>query len=360
MRAIIYIATVAIIVAALFASLSMYVVDEREQAVVLQFGNPVAARTTPGLYFKTPFIQSVRYIPKTLQFWGGAPNDLLPDLPTKDGKKVEVTPWAVWRITDPIAFVKVLRNVDNASQRVQQFTRNAVRDTITQYDLSELVRSSNRELTYTFGVEVGEKNDDTPKLADIGIEQPKEAKATIKIGRPKILKEIRDEAHNRLREGEDESRGIEIVDVGLSRIEFVESVRRAAFQRLIKFMDSIAAYYTNDGERRKQEILNRTLAEVQRIEGEGTQRSNELRGKVDAEIIKSFAAAITEAGEFYTFLKTLDVYRKAITNDTRLILTTDSDFLRLLTQFKNVEPASTPASTGAEPAGVKPPGEKSP
>ena len=72
-------------------------------------------------------------------------------------------------------------------------------------------------------------------------------------------------------EGQNESRGIEIVDVGLSRIEFVESVRRAAFQRLIKFMDSIAAYYTNDGERQKQEILNRTLAEVQRIEGEGKQ-----------------------------------------------------------------------------------------
>lgn len=315
-----------------------YIVDEREQAVVLQFGSPRVERTEPGLYFKIPLIQTVRYLPRTRQFWGGDQYDLLPDLPTKDGKKVEVTPWAVWRVTDPITFVKVLREVDNARQRVQQFTRNAVRDVITQYDLIELVRSSNRPLTYTFAADLTSGSAEVkPELA---IEQPKEVTAKIKIGRPKILDQIKNEAISRLAAGEEGGRGIEIVDVGVSRIDFVESVRRAAFERLRKFMESIAAYYTNDGEREKQAILNRTRAEVQRIEGEGKQKSNETRGKVDAEIIRRYAAAISETGDFFRFSRSLKALEESLSGSTRLILTTDSDLLQLL---KAPPPAATTA-----------------
>ncbi len=123
----------------------LYTVSERELAVLLQFGEPVAERTKPGLYFKLPMIQEVLRLPRTLQVWHGTTQDeKLVDVPTADGKKVEVTVWAVWRITDPVQFVRTLRTVPNAESRVKEFVRSTARDTITTHNLSEIVRSTNR------------------------------------------------------------------------------------------------------------------------------------------------------------------------------------------------------------------------
>ncbi len=138
-------------------------------------------------------------------------------------------------------------------------------------------------------------------------------------------------------------RGIELVDVGIARIDFVPAVQEAAFERLIAFMESIASRYTNEGQRRKQEILNQTEAEVQKILGEGKRQANEIRGDVEAEIIQNYAAAIREAGEFYNFIRTLDVYKAALGAKTRLILTTDSPLFELL---KTGSPTPPAASTG--------------
>jgi membrane protease subunit HflC len=329
-------AVLAIVLAILLAPAICYTVDERELAVILQFGRPVVARTEPGLYFKTPFIQEVRKLPKTQQFWGAGPRDVLPDLPTADGKKINVVPWAIWKINDPISFVQTLRELKNAEGRVAEFVRGAMRDAITQHDLSELVRSSNRELTHTFGVD--------PRTLGIALDQITQAvpetAQKVRFGRERILAQIKADAIARLRSDLSEStattkqrsRRIELVDIGIAKIDFVPTVRQAAFERQIALMQSIASLYVNEGERAKQEILNRTNAEVQRIEGEGQQKANQIKGEVDAEIIRSYAQAITEAGEFYTFVRTLEAFKKALGSDTRLILTTDSDFFQLLKQ----------------------------
>src|SRR6516165_3302429 len=130
-----------------------YTVSERELAVLLQFGQPVASQTKPGLYFKLPFIQEVLRLPKTLQVWHGVrSSEILVDVPTADGKKIDVTVWAVWRITDPVQFVQTLRTVVNAESRVKEFVRSTARDTITTNNLAEIVRSTNRKMTYTLGL----------------------------------------------------------------------------------------------------------------------------------------------------------------------------------------------------------------
>jgi membrane protease subunit HflC len=322
------------LLALLLAPSVCYTVDERELAVVLQFGQPVVARTEPGLYFKAPFTQEVVFLPKTLQFWGGGPAHALPDLPTSDGKKINVVPWAIWRIDDPISFVQTLRDVSNAERRVSEFVRSSMRDAITQHDLSELVRSTNRELTHTFGVD--------PRTLGIALDQISQAipdaSQRVQLGREKILMQIKEDAIRRIKSEDDgsstkqRSRGIELVDLGIAKIDFVPTVRQAAFERQIALMQSIASLYINEGERAKQEIINRTGAEVQRIEGEGQQKASQTKGDVDAEIIRTYAAAMNEAGEFYTFLRTLEAFKKALNSDTRLILTTDSDFFRLLKQ----------------------------
>src|SRR6516165_7901428 len=143
----------ALVLAVPLAESVLYTVTERELAVLLQFGEPVAERTKPGLYFKLPMIQEVMRLPKTLQVWHGTSQDeKLVDVPTADGKKVEVTVWAVWRITDPAQFVQTLRTVNNAESRVKEFVRSTARDTITTHKLAESVRSTNRKMTYTLGL----------------------------------------------------------------------------------------------------------------------------------------------------------------------------------------------------------------
>ncbi len=310
----------------------VYTVDKRELAVVLRFGEPVRAQTEPGLNFKVPFVESVRFLPSTLQFWGDAQSEVLPDLPTKDNKKIEVIPWAVWKINDPIAFVKRMRTMENAENRVAQFVRGATRDVITTYDLEDLVRSTDREMKMAqleFDQEELELLQDALPDADL-VAQPKTRGI---VGRTAILDKIDGIARANLAASGDENdrnRGIELVDLGISHIDFVDTVRKTTFDRWISERDAISTRNVKEGEQQKQEILNRTTAEIERIRGEGQRTASETRGVADAEVIKRYADAISEVGEFYTFVRTLEAYEQSISEDTELILTTENDFLRQL------------------------------
>jgi len=329
-----WIVLVVVLLVLLAARTVLYTVNEREHAVILQFGRPVASRTDPGLYFKLPFVQEVRRLPKTLQYWRSTQSEELVDLPTADGKKIEVSIWAVWRISDPGQFVQVLRTTEIAESRVKTLVRAAIRDVITAHDLSEVVRSTDRPLQYSFQIEAASGQGGTrPQLpVEIAPVQPG-AVDQVTVGRERIMALARERVQQQLEgtaEGASASRGIELVDVGIYNISFVPTVREAAFKRLTAFMESIAAGYYNAGVQRKQEIINQTNAEVEKILGEGSQQANILRGQVDAENISKYAQAIEESGEFYNFIRTLEVYTEALGGETRLILTTDSDLMRLL------------------------------
>lgn len=332
---------------------TVFVVNERELAVVLEFGKPVRSIDNPGLYFKIPLIQDVLRLPKTRQFWASGANDVLEALPTKDGKKVEISVWAIWRITNADQFVKEMRTVDNAEQQVIQRVRAGVRDVMTSYDLSEVVRSTDREMTSSFGLsDIPESDSEEADAVDdlnFVSEQVK-----IRVGREKIMAEIRSRIEAQLAVGKDDKgqgtidRGIELVDVGVSNIGFAPSVRLAAFARLEAFMEAIAARYENEGKQRKAEIINETNAEVEKILGEGEEQSKRLRGEVEAEIIESYAKAIKTTGDFYAFQRTLEVYEAALKSDTRLILTTDSDLFRMLKQVDPGVKTSRPATPPPE------------
>lgn len=322
---------------------TLYVVDKRELAVVLQFGKPVAKHTTPGLYFKIPFIQNVVTLPRTRQFWGDDASNPLSDLPTKDDKKIEIVPWAVWRVNEPKVFVQTLITMDEGERRVSEFVRGAIRDVITQYDLAELVRSTDRTLITTGTVNVESVE---AVVEDVALGEKKEVKLDIQYGRLFILEQIKNAASElltRKMEG-GQGRGIELIDMGISQIEFVESVQRKTFDRWIAERMAIAALNVNEGERMKQEIINLAKREVQQTEGEGQREANEIIGEVDAEIIRNYASAITKTGEFYNFIRTLEVYQKGIGSDTTLILTTNSDLLGML---KKLEPVGGVKNAGS-------------
>lgn len=353
-RAVLILIVVVLLLAVPLGRSILFTVDEREQAVVLQFGDPVRSYTQPGLYFKAPLIQEVRKLPKTLQFWDGSKTDVLVDLPTADGKKIEVTPWAVWKITDPKRFVQVLRTVENAELRVNTFVRSAIRDEITDNSLVEAVRSTDRELPAMFREEQLEGPFTSPappqtgravgQPAAGGRQQPTAGKNSVKVGREIIVQRVKAAVQEKLAKPEEGEtigeRGIELVDVGIAKIDFVDTVRDAAFMRLIAFMESIAQKNEAEGEQAKKEILNQASADVQKIEGEGTGEANRKRGEVDAKIIQMYAEAIKETGEFYNFVRTLEAYKEALGSGTRLILSTDSEMFRLL---KTIPPAPAAA-----------------
>lgn len=345
-----YIAYALAVVAVLLivAPLFVFIIDEREMAVVLRFGDPKRAHTEPGIYFKVPVIDSVQRISKIKQFWGDTKGNLLPDLPTKDDKKIELIPWAIWRVNDPIAFVKRLRSMEIAEQRVEQIVRSSIRDIVTQYDLEEIVRSTNRELLIS-EVGLGNTLEQLPAGVPKGlIEQATNTKPkSVRVGRFEILKRIKTEAYRRLatsgmesgKDAESEGRGIELIDVGISQIGFVNSVRVKTFDRWVAERQAISAKNVNEGERLKAAIINETKAEVSKIEGEGQQKASELKGKTDAEVIKRYADAVQQTGEFYMFVRTMEAYEKSIGLNSQLILSTDSPFFRL---FKEMEKEETP------------------
>ena len=341
------------VVVGVIALSAMFTVNEREMAVVLEFGRPIKSIREPGLYFRIPMVQEVQRLPKTRQFWANNENDVLVDLPTRDGKKIEISVWAIWRITDPEQFVRVMRTVENAEQQVRLRFRAGVRNVIANYDLSEVVRSTNRELTYSFGLDQIQANnaDGLDGEQDVDVIQAGE-QAEVTVGREKILDEIREKIRQQLAAGDSSDgearvdRGIELVDVGISDIGFVQSVRIAAFERLIAFMDAIASGYKNAGVQRKAEIINQTNAEVERLLGMGEEQSKRIRGEVEAEIIELYANALRETGEFYNFQRTLEVYEAALGSDTRLILTTDSDLLRMIKEIGAVASPSGSSESG--------------
>ncbi len=333
----------------LLAQFVVYIVDQRQLAVVLRFGEPVRDNREPGLYFKIPLMETVRFLPSTLQFWGDDPSEVLPDLPTKDNKKIEIVPWAVWKVNDPIAFVKRMRTMENAENRVAQFARGAMRDIITKYDLEDLVRSTDREMKMA-QLEGGEGElqilQEILPAAELAASTPKTRGL---VGRQEILKRINTAAMHSLVANVDDAevgaRGIELVDVGISHIDFVETVRRTTFMRWIAERDSFSAHNVKIGEQQKQEILNKTNAEIERIQGEGQRTASITRGAADAEVIRRYADAIGEVGEFYTFVRTLEAYEKSINSQTELILTTDNDFLK---QFQHINPANDAGSDGSK------------
>ncbi len=321
---------------------SLFTVNEREMGLVLQFGKPVKSISEPGLYFKVPFMQEVRRVPRTLQFWASSDNDVLVDLPTADGKKIEVSLWAIWKINDPKKFVEVMRTVDRAEQQIRTRVRAGMRDVITKYDLDEVVRSTNRELPTGFGFagldgssEAQTKIDETVPLLG------GESSESIQKGRERIMDEVRAILQQRLVGSTEEGagdfgdRGIELVDAGISNIGYVKSVREKSFAQLNAGMESIAATYEKEGEEEKQKVINETKAEVQKIIGQGEEQSKRIRGEVEADIIKAYADALQETGEFYTFLKTLEVYEASMTSNTQLILTTDSELFQMLKELKS-------------------------
>ncbi len=332
-----YLAALAIVL--LVLPFFVFRINERELAVVLRLGNPVREYNTPGVHFRLPFIEVVERMPKTLQFWGNENAAPINDVTTNDNEKIELTPWAIWRIKSPKAFVQRLRTEERAEQRVAQVTRSAIRDFMGTYDLIEMVRSSDRPLPKIDETLATLIDNNASTDLQLSADQPMTgAHGPVKFGRQKLLQKILEEVQSRLDEQDDDDTepAIEIVDLGVSQVMFVDTVRQRIFDRWISEREAISIKIVKEGEQRKAKILNAARAEVAKIEGLGQKQANELRGRADADVIHQYAEVVKEAGDFYHFTRTLQAFESSIGPDSQLILTTDSDFFRMLKSMPKI------------------------
>ncbi len=292
--------------AAIVLSSAAYVVDETQQVIITQFGSPRGdAIVDPGIHFKAPFIQEANYFDKRFLEWDGVANQV----PTRDKRFIWVDTYARWRINDPLLFFQSLRDERTAQNRLGQILDGETRNAVARHNLVEVVRSTNRDPSEIL-------LDDEEEMAIL---------EEIQTGRDAITREIRDAAQASVRD-----LGIEILDVRLKRINYVEEVQRDVFARMIAERQRVAERYRSEGEGEAARIDGERERELQRIQSEAYRIAEEIRGQADGEATRIYAAAYNRDPEFYAFLKSLETYEMTADSNSILILTTDSDLLRFL------------------------------
>jgi membrane protease subunit HflC len=286
---------------------SAYIVDETQQVVVTQFGRIVGSPVvSPGLKFKVPFIQAANYFPKNLLDWDGDPGQI----PTLDKTFIYVDAFARWKIVEPVKFFQTVNNPFNAIGRLNDIIDPAVRDFITSNRLIEVVRNSNRELDTT---ELGREDEQTQRRPSM----------VISIGRQKITEGILKQAQPKLAQF-----GIELVDVKIKRINYVEEVRQSVYARMIAERKQIAEKFRSEGKGEAQKIRGDKERELKLITSEAYRVAQEIKGKADAESTKLYAEAFGVDPEFYSFVRTLEIYRESLDEKNSLVLSTESEFLK--------------------------------
>jgi len=312
MKKVLFIITfAAVIVVLLVMSGAVYVIDETQQVVITQFGEPIGKPLTDaGLYFKMPFIQHANYFEKRILEWDGNPNQI----PTKDKKYIWVDTTARWKIVDALKFLQSVTSENGAHARLDDIIDSATRDFITKQDLFEVVRDTNRIIEKRSLVKEEES------ITQISGEIEK-----IRLGRQAITRAVVKEVAKIVPQY-----GIELIDVRIKRINYVAEVQRKVFERMISERKRAAEQYRSEGQGKKAEIEGQMTKELNQITSEAYKVAEEIEGKADAEAIRIYADAYNKGPEFYAFVKTLDTYKNTIDKDTTIILTTDSEYLTYL------------------------------
>jgi len=297
-----------IIIIILFLLGAVYVVDETEQVVVTRFGEAIGKpKIIPGLYFKLPIIDTTNYFPKNLLEWDGDPGQI----PTLDKTFIWVDTFARWKIVDPLKFFETVNNVTAGLGRLDDIIDPAVRNFITSYPLIETVRMTNRELdTFEMGIE---KVKETSPLGEV------------KTGRAEITRGIMKQAQPKLAKF-----GIELVDVKIKRLNYVEEVRKSVYGRMIAERKQIAEKFRSEGKGEARKIEGDKEKEMKRITSEAYKKAQEIKGKADAEATKIYAQAYGRDPDFYSFTNTLDIYKETMDKESTLVLSTDSEFFKYL------------------------------
>ena len=302
---------VVVFVGLLLLMSSLYTISETEQVIITQFGEPVGeALTQAGLHMKVPFIQTVNTFDKRWLEWSGDPNQIV----TKDKKLLWLDTYTRWRIKDPLAFMKNLRDERTAQSRLDDIVDGETRNVIANNDLIEVVRATDRKF---------------PEAEDNTNMGEAEATGPITSGRSKIVADVLKKSQPIVAKF-----GIELVDVQIKRVNYVQEVQQKVFDRMISERRRIAERSRSEGQGKAAEVRGQKERDLKGIQSEAYRKAQELMGKADGEATHIYAEAYNRDPELYQFLKTMETYRKTLASDTTLILSTEGEFFKYLKQSR--------------------------
>jgi membrane protease subunit HflC len=258
-----------------------------------------------------PFIQRTNYFEKRYMEWDGDPNQV----PTKDKKFIFVDTYARWQITDPLQFFKRLTDERGAQSRLADILDGETRDHIAGHNLEEVVRSVNR--TPVSSGLIGEETGDTLN--------------NITTGRQKIEDMILLSANEKAKD-----LGIVILDVRIKRLNYVEEVRAQIYERMKSERYRIAERFRSEGQGEASKINGEKERDLKTIQSEAFRTAEEIRGRADARAAAIYAGAYDQSAasrNLYGFMKSMETFRVTFDSSTTIILSTDSELYKYLTDF---------------------------
>ena len=303
--------TIMLFVLILIITDAFFVVSETNQVIITQFGEPMGGTiSSPGLHVKVPFIQKANFFEKRWLEWDGDANQI----PTKDKKFIWIDTYARWRISDPLVFFQRVRDERGAQTRIDDIIDGETRNAVANFDLIEIVRSTNREFELT---------------EETAILDASKAISKIEVGRDQIAQLILNKSSEITLEF-----GVELKDVRIKRVNYVDEVQRKVFDRMVAERQRIAAKYRSEGDGKSAEIRGQKERELKKITSEAYRKAQEIKGQADGEAARIYARAHNQDPEFYSFIKTMETYKATVDTNTSLLLTTDSDYYKYLKRIK--------------------------
>lgn len=322
-------ASVSILILLLLAAIGMYVslfqVQEGKQAVITQFGRLTGTASEAGLHVKVPFVQKVHILEKRLLPWDGAAESMQ----TADKKRIFIDCWTRWRISELSEFFQAVRTEQQGQKVLDDLIDSAVRNVVAENNLIDVVRSTDKELVYA--------SETMTEIAQGGMPD----QDVVSTGREAMEKTILERVEADLKAN---NYGMELVSVKVKRVNYIDKVKNSVYERMRSERNRIARLFESEAEEERNRILGLTQKELDEIEGEMEQKSAQIRGEADAQVIAMTAKAYSKSPEFYGFLRSLEVFKQALTTNTRLILTTENELLKLLKGPGSEPPEPKPAA----------------
>ena len=310
---------IAIILIGIVVAGPFYIVNEGEQAVVVQFGRITNVVTNAGLKLKIPFIDEVVRYPKKIMAWDGEARII----PTAERQFIFVDVVARWRIDDPKKFYESINRVEAAYSKLAEIIDSEVRTVVAENPLRESVRNSNIIL------------ERAPDTGDLGLEeldteiivsttQINTNNDVISRGRRQLAGEILTRSRRMFPEY-----GIELIDVVTRQISYSPELTPSVYARMIRERNQIAMFYRSQGEGRKAEWLGRLDNDRRSILSAAYEQAETIRGRADAEAARIYADAYNTDRSFFDFWRAIESYRTTMPNFNKT-LTTNMDYFRYL------------------------------
>ena len=294
----------AIVAVAAAVGFSAFIVNQTHRALVLQFGEPVRAIDEPGLYWRTPFIQTVEQSDRRILDLQTDEQEII----ASDQKRLIVDAFARYRITDPLAFYKAFRGEVGARQRLTAIVDSTIRSVLGRATFIDVVRN---------------KRDALMK---------------------QTIKQVNDDVRNL---------GVEIVDVRIRRADLPEANSQAIYRRMQTERQREAAEFRAQGSEQSQRIKATADREVTVLLANANRDSERMRGDGDAERNRIYADAFTKDRDFFAFYRSMQAYEESLKGGhTRIVLSPNSEFFRYFNGGSAAKPGDGVKAPPAEPSGA--------